>query len=87
MARIVAIMIFLCKFFFQRFQTFQRVSGDDIRHRVDMILIGGRVRPKYAELIVASIARLLVLEVRKDSSEDGRLIAVASEEKEYLYHQ
>jgi nitrate reductase NapAB chaperone NapD len=52
-----------------------------------MILIGGRVRPKYAELIVASIARLLVLEVRKDSSEDGQLIAVASEEKEYLYHQ
>ena len=81
MARIVAIMIFLCKFFFQRIQTFQRVSGDDIRHRVGMNLIGGRVRPKYAELIVASIARFLVLEVRKDSSEDGQLIAVASEEK------
>ena len=81
MARIVAIMLFVCKFFFQRFQTFQRVSRDDIRHRVGMILIGGRVRPKYAEFIVASIARLLVLEVRKDSSEDGQLIAVASEEK------
>jgi len=87
MARIVAIMLFLCKFFFQRFQTFQRVSGDDIRHRVGMTLIGGRVRPRYAELIVGSIARLLVFEVRKNSSEDGQLIAGASEEKENLYPQ
>jgi hypothetical protein len=52
-----------------------------------MTLIGGRVRPRYAELNVGSIARLLVLEVRKDSSEDGQLIAAASEEKEHLYPQ
>lgn len=83
MARIVTIMLFLCKFFFQRFQTFQRVSGDTIRHREGMTLIGGRVRPRYAELIVGSIARLL--EVRKDSSEDEQLIAAASEENKNLY--
>jgi hypothetical protein len=52
-----------------------------------MTLIGGRVRPRYVELIVGSIARLLVLEVRKDSSEDGQLIAAACEEKENLYPQ
>jgi hypothetical protein len=63
MARIVAITIFLCKFFFQRLQTFQRVSGDAIRYRVDVTLMGVRVTSKYAKSIVASIARLLVSEI------------------------
>jgi len=64
MARIVAIMLFLCKLFFQLFRAVHPIPRSAIRHAAGTDTDGFQDSPQVSPINVASSARRLVSEVR-----------------------
>jgi hypothetical protein len=69
------------------FSTYPELFSRFSRRGAGVTLMGFRLRPMVCGITWCPNREVLVLEVRKDSLEDGQLIAAASEEKENLYLQ